>query len=400
MASCSIEKKGKGRYLVRWREPVGREGRRTLWRARKRTVSSMQAATELRNRVLLELEVHGSYEEPVAEVPVQREVADAEQAAAAYLRELAANGAARRSIQRWGYALTRWFRTVRELHEISEDEGVPVTVFTRETFTRAKQNWRQEGLANQTVYMTARVAADLWAFAWDDREVWVGVPSLPGRRKGLLPKPTTYAAPPAPTLAEVDALVRWLSRDGRRNVSKRVVIVGRFTGLRASQILSLNRGDLDAERALLTVTVGKSRREQAERRTIPVSRHLVTELADVLDREPDQPLVRRASTTREPVRVHQTVATVKRGWEAVTEAGLARREVWAPPNRSQARPQHALRSAFQAALRNERAPEWVINRLVGHAGSTRDQHYVDDASVENVLREWVDRLPPIDWRER
>jgi integrase len=396
MASCSIEKVRRGRYLVRWREPIGRKDGRTQWKARKKTVSTRVAATDLRDQILLALETTGAWEQPMAQPPAPSEIGDAEEAAIAYLRERVSNGSAASSIQRWGYALTRWFRTVREIHEISEDEMVYVTTFTRETFTQAKVDWRDE-VGQQTIYMTARVARDLWLWIADDPVRWPGIP-MPPRGKGLLPPPQFYAAPPAPRLEEIDAMIRWLAQDGRRNVSKRVAIVGRHTGLRISQILALQRVDLDVESAILTVRTGKTKRERAEPRLMPVSRHMIDDLADVLERHSTAPLVRCVSTTLEPARLHHPTATVTKAWEAVTAAGLARREVWDPPNRRQARPQHAFRAGYQAALRNLGAPEWVIDRLVGHKGSTRDAHYVDDSSVMDVLRQWVDQLPPIDWR--
>jgi integrase len=247
MASCSIEKVRRGRYLVRWREPIGREDGRTQWKARKKTVSTRVAATDLRDQILLALETTGAWEQPMAQPPAPSEIGDAEEAAIAYLRERVSNGSAASSIQRWGYALTRWFRTVREIHEISEDEMVYVTTFTRETFTQAKVDWSDE-VGQQTIYMTARVARDLWLWIADDPVRWPGIP-MPPRGKGLLPPPQFYAAPPAPRLEEIDAMIRWLAQDGRRNVSKRVAIVGRHTGLRISQILALQRVDLDVESA-------------------------------------------------------------------------------------------------------------------------------------------------------
>jgi hypothetical protein len=88
---------------------------------------------------------------------------------------------------------------------------------------------------------------------------------------------------------------------------------------------------------------------------------------------------------------------VTKGWQEATAAGDVRRGVWAPENRALARPEHAFRSGFQAALRGLSVQEWVIDRLVGHRGSTRDLHYVDDASVMDRLREAVERLPPVAW---
>jgi len=395
MAGVSIAELANGTYRVRWRERIGLDGNKTKWGSRSRTVSTRAAAIELQAKVLRALETTGQWVDPVS--GTAKPVADPEEAAAAMLRECLANGDARSSVERWAYALDRWFRTARAQRGVGENTALDATIFTRDTITSAKEAWRAEGLADTTLHLTVSKVLDLWEWMADDPERWPGVPAPPRRRRGLRPKAPVYVAPPSPTAEEMDAVLRELAGDGRRSVSLRLCTVARFTGLRAAQILRLRRQDLDLDRRVLVVTTGKSRRERATQRVVPVSDHLLSELQPILGRPPDAPLICHPRTSVKRARVHIPTATVREAWERATARRQARREVWDPPSRGHARPIHAFRAGFQAALRTRGASEGTVRRLVGHRDTTAARHYVDDASVMDELRDAMALLPPIDW---
>lgn len=232
------------------------------------------------------------------------------------------------------------------------------------------------------------------------RACGTGLPhGYPGthRDKSVPPKAAVYFAPEPPTMAELDACLRALHF--RAYTARGVAVIMRFTGLRVSQVLALTCRDVDLVRCELRVTTGKSRREQAEQRVVSISAHLVAELAPwVQSQDRDAPLVRRKTTGREPAN-HLPMRTLEAAWEAATEAGLARREVWDPPNREVARPEHAFRAGFQAFLDGQGVRDSVIDHLVGHSPkSVRGRHYALPTAEQ--LRAAVDLLPPIAWEVR
>jgi hypothetical protein len=74
--------------------------------------------------------------------------------------------------------------------------------------------------------------------------------------------------------------------------------------------------------------------------------------------------------------------------------------VWAPDSRKHARPDHAFRAAYQAALAGAGVRDEVIDALVGHAGGLRARHYVGAAEGRTAaMRAAVDLLPAVDWDE-
>lgn len=113
--------------------------------------------------------------------------------------------------------------------------------------------------------MKATVGTLLQAWTWAcDAAQYPGLASAPRDPTTVLPRPVVYSAGPAPTLAECDAALPQLVGLHNPRVAMLASMVARYTGLRIGQVLRIRA-------ATLTVRVGKSAREKAERRTVPVT---------------------------------------------------------------------------------------------------------------------------------
>ncbi len=396
MPGVSVQDLGPKRYRVRWREWVELEDGSRKQRARSRVVHSREASVELQAKVLRALETVGYYEDPVQRV---ERVGNLEAAAAAWLRHKAARGCQESTIVRYAGSLKKIFRTLREQLGLRADEVVPTTALSRERFTDLQLAWMGE-FSEATVYNDSSALLQVWRWAADEPRLYPGVAPAPLVSGRVLPLPPVYTAPTPPTLAETDACIRHLGR--RSYVADKVAIVMRFTGLRVSQVLGIRCSDLDMSTAMLRVRVGKTRREKIEQRVIPVSRHLVDEVAPWVARagSPDEPLIRRRKDQRsKPGKGSKPGEAIARGWERATEAGEVRRAVWQPEGRRLRRPEHAFRAAFQGFMEEKAVRDSVIDFLVGHAPrSVRGKHYSPPAP--NQLRAAVDRMPPIAWKVR
>lgn len=393
-------------WRIRWREMVETDGRVEQKQREKmfrhppgsRSTSAPAVAVAFQAEVLKAIQERAvvEIEAPVRVVEPAQPVPSFDEAAAAWLRHKAARGVARGTLDKYAQSVARWFATVRKLVKISPNAPVPVDVLSRDLFARVILAWRADGLSESTVYNGSRAVLDAWTWTADDPMAYPGVPNPPRDKTTVLPHAPIYAAPPAPTLAEVDACIRRLHRGSY--VARGAAIVMRYTGLRISQALAIARADLDVDALTLTVRTGKTRRERAAQRVVPVSRHMLADLAPYLGPE-DGLLIRRRSDLRaEPSRNHHPRGSLTAAWDAATKAGEARREVWAPATREIARPDHAFRAALQGHLVEAGVRDEVIDALVGHAGkSTRSRHYAGPAALFAAMREAVDALPAVDW---
>lgn len=327
---------------------------------------------------------------PVREVVA---VASFDAACAAWLRHKRSIARTKSTIDKYAKNIALFFRTARAVKGIAKDAPIPIDLLSRYLFTDVRLRWQEDGLSPSTVYGAARTALDAWTWAADDPAEFPGVPPAPRDKKLILGDAPIYSAPDAPTLAEVDACIRHLSTAAY--VARGAAIVMRYTGLRISQALALTRADLDAEALTIRVRTGKSRREKADQRVIPVSRHMLAELAPYMGTS-DKLIRRRRDLRAADNRNHHPSAPLSAAWDAATKAGQARLEVWKPSTRAIARPDHAFRAALQAHLVAAGVREAVIDRIVGHApATTRGRHYVPPTFEE--LREAVEALPAIDW---
>lgn len=400
MASISVDHLGQDRYKIRWRELVpgpdgpperGADGRLQR-RSRSLTVLGKAARDQAVDRIRRALLDEGEFQPPTASTASTS--ANLEQAALAWL-QWKRTRCKPRSVVSYAGHLKRFFGRVRELRGIGRDEPVQASAISRDLVIDCLRGWQSQGLSASWIYSVGRTILDMWRWVSDDPERYPGVPVPPREAKMVLPRVPIYVAPPAPTMDEMDACLRHLGP--RAHGTRLVGVVLRFTGLRISQILAIRRRDLDMETGTLVVTVGKSRQEEAERRTIPVSAHLASEIrscAAGLDGD-DFLLGARGCRQRPGSR---KVESLQRAWKSATEAGEAREVVWRPANRKIGRPEHAFRAGLQAFMRRGGVDEEVIDAIVGHGGrSVRSRHYAGPESLWDRMVEAMETVPAIRW---
>ncbi len=192
------------------------------------------------------------------------------------------------------------------------------------------------------IELVATIQRALDTTGYYEPEARPGVHLPPRDSPRLLPySPVHTDAPPAPTWAEMDAVIR----------------------LAAAQAV------------------------------VPVSRYLVNLLAPRLAerRDPLSPLFPSPRTGE--LRKNRSQKSIRAVWLAATEAGEVRREVWDPPNRGHGRPNHAFRAGFLASLK---ASDGVKDFLVGHAPQHTRERHCATPSME-ARRAAVDGIPEMDW---
>lgn len=396
-------------FKVRWRERVAGGG----WRHRSRTFRASgpktrtppREATEFLAELLRTLDAGELPELP--KPAVRREVGTFDEGCVAFL-EHKRRRLAPASRVKYGRAITRWFRSARKVLGLADDAPIPLDKLDRELFGKVLDDWRPppsddgvrpKGLSESTVYNSARIVLEAWEFCADDPDKHPGCPPPPRVKSRVLPEAPIYVAPPAPRLDEVDACIRRIP--SYAYVAMGVAIVARYTGLRVTQIVGIRREDVDLDALTITVRLGKSRREKAEQRKVPILRAMLEDLrrAGVLEHDGEWLLRRRRDLRAPPNRNHHPSATIRDAWEAATEAKETRREVWDPPTRLQGRPIHAFRAALQAHLQSNGVAAEVIDMIVGHAGtSTRARHYASPDELLPVARAALEEhMSPIDW---
>ncbi len=377
---ASIEETGADTYRIRWAQVEG--GKR---RQRQTTVRGTRAdAEEHRAQVVRDLQRKG-YHDPNEHRSQYAPPANLLDGMLAWVDAAENDGLSASSARGYRGTVTTIAEAIHEAMGIPESEPLPVTLLGRPLFDKLKPI-----LAPRGATVPRNTLLRLWnAWGWlaDDPESWPHVPPRPTTKRGYVPQGKRYGATIAPTLPHCDARIRHLRLRRRDRNAVVMVLIMRYTGLRMGQVHAIRREDIDLTSGTLLVRKGKSAREKAEMRRIPLSRHLLGEplfLQQLEELEPDA----------EIVKVENSRVT-KAAWEAATEAGEVPRHTWAPPNRKFARPDHAFRAAFQAHLTSERVAPDVISHLVGHAHGLRGTHYGRD--LGDLAREAVDALPPVDW---
>jgi integrase len=397
---------------VRWRDADGAQ--------RERTFATEAEARRAHAAALTARDAGEAWVTPTAVRVTVREPATVAGILAGWLAARRASGRVTEStMASLGVRAGRVLRALRGMLGLSEADPIPVSALSRKlaidmvaylpTMPRApikgtaqgqgRERWGDERkaapskatkpISQDVVIQTVTTLLDAWVWALDDMTTYPGVPMAPRDRETILPLPTTRTAAPAPTLAEVDAVLRRMS--GR---ALTLAIIQRWTGLRIEQAMSIEVRDLDLDARTLAVRSGKTKREKLGR-VVPIAvglaeylrAHIAAEGLAAEDRVGQR-------TGRHP----DTAYTA--AWEAATVAGEVRRETWAPPGRAP-RPTHAFRAAFLGALDAAGTPSKVMAHLVGHATTDdraealRAGHYVA-ADVERA-RPAVDALQPIDW---
>lgn len=393
----SIAELPDGRWRIRWRESVTDASAVNKRVQRERVVRDQATAIVLQGKILRALETGEVYADDARSIPV---VASLDQVFAGWLRGRAARGASGGTLRAYGQRTARVLADLRARHGIAEGVGVPASLLTRDEVAELTLRLRTGGLAESTLKSTIGTVLAAWAWGCDDAATYPGLLPAPRDPTSVTPRGAVYSPTEAPTMAEVDAVLRILARSYKaRRVALAVATIARCTGLRVSQILALRVGDVFLSEPSMTITAGKSQREKADRRTVPIAPALVDFLTPlVAGRSPDELVIRRRAGTGEATRGGPT-ETLGEAWEAATVAGDVRRETWNPSNRVIARPDHAFRAAFQAHLVTAGIRDEVIDALVGHVGGLRERHYVGASSRLGAMRDAVALIPPIGWGE-
>lgn len=413
----SIDQLPNGKWRVRWNEYVLQDGKRVR-KQPERHVQDEATAIALQAKVLRAMELGEVYRESPP-VEAQR-AATVDDVLGGWLRDQIAYGLAASTIVSNGASIKRILRAYRSVFNVPETKAVPGYLLNREAINRIKIAMA-EGIdpppaapkgkgtrpikrvvSDGTRGKTIDVLVAAWVWAGDDPEAYPGISPAPRVTKKLRVRKTNYAAPPHPTMAECDAMLRELAKRPKvRNLALPAAIIARCTGLRISQVLGIGTDDVDLEKRTIVVRIGKTEGEKVAPRTIPYAEalhpHLVAQVARA-----------KKSGTMWPRRKDAEVEDSQRGpdrtlskcWEACTARGEVRREVWDPPDREISRPDHALRAAVQGVLTERGVRKDVVDVMVGHGlVSVRDRHYVDPAIAHfDAMCEGVKFIPPIDWK--
>jgi integrase len=385
-----------GVYKVRWRQWEMVDGQRVR-RMPSLTVIGLTSRDELIVKIRHSMDTIGFYQH---EAKPEEKIANLEEAAADWLRWKAGRGASKATIVKYGDTLRVFFRDVRRIEKIPEDKAVPGSVLTCDLLSRLRtEAWSH--ITGKVRYERSVQVYDLWKYLSDDPTRYPGVELAPRTAsRALPPAPVRGEAPEEPTWAEVSAIVRrafdrdeMVSNGMTPDLGLRVACMA-LSGLRIGQVHGIQVADIDLAEGTMRVRVGKSRREKADFRKIPLAPELLTLLRPrLLERAGDPAGLLFPSPKSGELRANRPERIMHELWEEATAASEVRREVWAPPNRKYARPDHAFRAAFLFAIKGD---DSVKCYLVGHAPpGTRGRHYAKPSMEE--LRTAVNGLPSIDW---
>lgn len=381
MAAASKADIGGGKWRIRWREARPEGG----WRSHEALVNgSEEDAEEYRLAVIRDLRATGHHDR---EAQRARYVPPANliDGMLAHIDSQVADGLRASSAATYRAVVPLLAAAIHEVTRIRVTEPLPVTLLSRRLFDSLKPILAKKGETTPRAYL--RVLWQAWGWLADDPTAWPHTPQRPSTTRGYVPPPKIYGRTTAPSIEHADACIRRLARRARTRDSVLCAVVMRYTGLRLRQALGIHREDLDLKAGTLLVRHGKSKQEQAEMRVIPLSRHLLAEALFVaaVEEHGTGPIV-RATNPR---------TVMYASWAEASEHDSVPRYVWEPPNRINARPDHAFRAAFQAHLTSQRVQKDIVDFLVGHAGDLRDTHYGRELMMQ--AREAVDLLPPILW---
>lgn len=392
----TIRRRGE-RWCVRWRERVEESESERGWRwvQREQTCSSESRAKQLEAKILRAFDLHELVElDPVRPAPT---VASVDRVLEGWARTQRARGRASSTLDGHASAIARILRELRAEHRVREGEAIPGSILSRSAALRLVERLRAAGLVDGSICAITRVLLEAWRWARRAEDEYPGLPAPPDN-EDVLPEPPLYVPGTPPRLAEVDAMLRHLAGLSSR-VALPTAIILRYSGLRVGQVLHARVEDVNLRAGTLFVRAGKSRREKAEMRTIPLAPPLIDYLVPlVAARDPGEPLLRRRSDTRNADRRGGPSLTLRRAWEAATTAGEVRRETWQPPGRRNARPDHGIRAAVIAHLRLAGVAPGITKWLAGQAIDMQERFYLGDGAID-LAREAVAKLPEIDWRD-
>lgn len=197
----------------------------------------------------------------------------------------------------------------------------------------------------------------------------------------VAPKPPkSRRAPPAPTWAEMDAVIR-AARATKAPRLWPLLATLRCTGLRVGEAIALEVRDLVLDAPVPTITVRTGKVAAHRGRVVPLAPVLVPILGPLVDGLEDTDRVFGRAGPLPP----QTMNPICLNAEA---EGL-RPAVWRPEGRLNRRTSHLFRAGFQRGMRRAVVEDRAIDELVGHkGGSVRDAYYdgVEWAEAVDAVR--------------
>jgi integrase len=357
---ASVEKRG-GRWAVRWHSPDGRH--------RQRSCPTAAAAKALRLEIEAALALGRDWEPQVA-----RGVADLEEDVFVRYVEQMSTLLRPRTLTRYAENLDVFLRFLRERHPrgmltasmLSRPVLEDYYVWLQQPKNGLHGNARQPDTARKLVEVTQL------AWRWAERsERW----------PGLIPPPRTIEmvrASPAPVLAptwiEMDRCIACL--DGWK---RRLAVLLRYAGLRVGESMQLPWDDVSLDRAM--ITIDRAIDKSARGRIIPMSPHLVAEMATWGTRS-------GFVIPYDGVQVRHRAALAKYFNAAWAAAGV-RPEVW---ERSSTR---AFRKGFKSGMLKLKATADAVDFLQGHKlGEGARSRYIDPWEALNLV-ETVRLVPKI-----
>lgn len=357
---ANVEKHGR-KWAVRWHALDGRH--------RQRTCPSAAAARVLKLEVEAALALGRDWSPEVA-----RGVADLEEEVLVRYVEQMSTRLRPRTLARYAENLDVFVRFLRVRHPRGKLTPGMLTRPTLEDYyiwlQQAKNGLHGHARQPDTARKIVEVAQLAWRWA-EQSERW----------PGMIPSPRAIdmvRASPAPVLApswvEMDSCIHCL--DGWK---RRLAILLRYAGLRVGESMQLRWDDVSLDRATLVIdrSIDKSKRG----RIIPISPHLVAEMA--------------AWGTRtgfvipyDGVQARHISALAKYFNAAWTEAGV-RPEAW------EGNSTKAFRKGFKTGMLNLHATADAIDFLQGHKlGEGARSRYIDPWQALH-LEETVRLVPKI-----
>ena len=192
-----------------------------------------------------------------------------------------------RTIESYRYSLTPFLEHLSD-HGITDPEGI-----TADTIRRFFVRLKQKGLADNTVHRHARAVRTFMNFL--ERE---GLIDDNPMRKVAMPKLEKKVLPPF-SREEVEALLAACSKDLWGLRDKAMILSLLDTGLRASEFVALNVGDVDGKDGMIKVR-GKGKKERYVRLGAQARKAVTRYLMERGETRPDDPLWvgRRGRLTR------------------------------------------------------------------------------------------------------
>ncbi len=230
----------------------------------------------------------------------------------------------------------------------------------------------RDGRKAQTAYRYLKTVEQMWKWAYDKPDVYLGVPRpirVSGEGERVALPDTTPGRPP--TWAECDRMIAQLTGIRRTRV-RRTAIFQRYTGARVSQVLHLTVGDIDLGRNAIRFRASAKGAKGHGTRWLPLHaalRNEITSWEDVPWSDRGALLLpsRRSGKARGDM-----AAPFKRAWQLakVPEECWGRGHGEVIEDRAKTRTTHAFRAAVKAYLerRGSGVEPWIVDLILDHKG--------------------------------